>query len=70
MVELCGQSAAIAWIPKNDATVRIPASGILLIDETRTSRERISYVTAAGIADVLERDILIAHLEASVVPPD
>ena len=69
-VELWGQSTAIAWLPANDATIRIPASGILPIGETPPlSPHRISYVTAAArIADALERDTLIAPLEASVIP--
>ena len=69
-VELWGQATAIAWLPEKDATIRIPVSGILPISEAPPpSADRISYIAAAArIADALERDTLIAPLEASVIP--
>ena len=69
-VELWGQAAALAWLPAQDATLRIPASSLRPIGDAPTpSTDRISYIAAAArIADALERDALIAPIESPVIP--
>ena len=68
--DLWGQSTAVAWLPDRNATVRIRTSQLQPISEVPPlSAEGISYVAAAGrVADVLERDALVAPLESPVIP--
>ena len=68
--KIWGQPTTVAWLPDEDTTVRISTAELLPIGETPpASAERVAYVTAAArIADALERDTLIAPLEAPVIP--
>jgi superfamily II DNA or RNA helicase len=58
------------WIPERATVERVPAETLSLVQTTRsTSLDRIAYaVTAARIADALTQDVLLAPLEAGVIP--
>ena len=68
--KLWGQDTALAWIPQHDATVRMSKASLAPLDQNATgSANGIAYVSAAArIADALERDVLVAPLEGTVIP--
>jgi len=58
------------WIPRLSAVERVPAESLSPVEPTKaTSIDRITYaVAAARIADALTQDVLLAPLEAGVIP--
>ncbi len=58
------------WIPRLSAVVRVPAESLSPVEPTKaTGIDRITYaVAAARIADALTQDVLLAPLEAGVIP--
>lgn len=65
-----GEQTALVWLARRDAVVRLstgrlkPLAGVLI-----PSLDHLCYVSAAArIQDALERDVLIAPLEGSVIP--
>src|ERR1700733_7314026 len=58
------------WIPKLATVERVPAESLTSARPTQaTSMDRITYaVAAARIADALTQDVLLAPLEAGVIP--
>ncbi len=68
--KIWGQPTTVARLPGEDTTVRISTVELLPIGDTPPAAPaRVAYVTAAArIADALERDTLIAPLEAPVIP--
>ena len=67
---LWGQTACLIWLPRRGAAVRVPESRLKPI-EANDARllHRLSFASAAArVADALERDALVAPLEASVIP--
>lgn len=68
--EVWGRSSCRVWLPSTDTTVRIDASLLKpLAEEDGWSKERLCYLAAAGrIADALSEDVLLAPIEAPVIP--
>lgn len=68
--DLWGEAFYRVWVPSKDAVVRLGA------DQLRNTRDSgpstaswVSYVAAAGrVADALSQDVLLAPIEASVIP--
>lgn len=58
------------WIPKLAAIVRVPGESLAAVNPARSiGLDRIIYaVSAARIADALTQDVLLAPLEAGVIP--
>ncbi|MDX2029966.1 MAG: helicase-related protein [Blastocatellia bacterium] len=58
------------WIPRLASVERVPAESLSLAQPTKaTGPDRIAYaVAAARIADALTQDVLLAPLEAGVIP--
>ncbi len=58
------------WIPRLGTVERVPAESLALVQPTKaTGLDRITYaVAAARIADALTQDVLLAPLEAGVIP--
>ena len=58
------------WIPRLATVDRVPAESLAPVQPTRaTSLDRIIYaVAAARIADALSQDVLLAPLEAGIIP--
>ena len=58
------------WIPRLAAVERVPAESLATAQPTKaTGLDRIAYaVAAARIADALTQDVLLAPLEAGVIP--
>lgn len=68
--EIWGRSTCRVWLPSTDSVVRMDA-GLLrpLSDADGWSKERLRYLAAAGrIADALSEDVLLAPIEAPVIP--
>jgi superfamily II DNA or RNA helicase len=67
---LWGQTACLIWLPRRGAAVRVPGSRLKPIEASDAGLlHRLSFAAAAArIADALERDALVAPLEASVIP--
>jgi len=67
---LWGKATCRIWIPSQDAVVRVRAEQLKRPDEALVQRpEAVSYVvTAARVADALTQDVLLAPIEASVIP--
>lgn len=68
--EVWGRSSCRVWLPSTDATVRIDAAHLKPLSEgDGWSKERLCYLAAAGrIADALSEDVLLAPIEAPVIP--
>lgn len=58
------------WIPRLGTVERVPAESLAPVQPTKaTGLDRITYaVAAARIADALTQDVLLAPLEAGVIP--
>jgi superfamily II DNA or RNA helicase len=68
--EVWGRSTCRVWLPSTDSVARIDA-GLLrpLSDADGWSKERLCYLAAAGrIAAALSEDVLLAPIEAPVIP--
>ena len=67
---LWGRTACLIWLPRRGAAVRVPESRLKPIEASDARLlHRLSFASAAArIADALERDALVAPLEASVIP--
>lgn len=68
--EIWGQSTCRVWLPSNDSVVRMDAGLLVpLSDAEGWSKERLCFLAAAGrIADALSEDVLLAPIEAPVIP--
>jgi len=68
--DVWGRSACRIWLPSNNAIVRIDASRLIPISEADGwTKDRLSYLAAAArIADALSEDVLLAPIEAPVIP--
>jgi hypothetical protein len=70
---LWGEATCRVWLPGRDSLVRVPASRLKPLESAGTgSLDDIAYVAAAAlVADALTQDVLLAPIEASVIPlPD
>src|SRR3981189_2714691 len=58
------------WVPRQGKVERVPAESLSSAQPTpATGLDRITYaVAAARIADALTQDVLLAPLEAGVIP--
>ncbi len=67
---LWGETVCWVWIPESNRVIQLPASKLEPLEKAPfCSPDYISYVaTAARIADALTQDVLLAPLEASVIP--
>jgi len=67
---LWGETTHHIWLPGSDAVIRVPASRVQPLESSgSTSPEAITYtVAAARVADALAQDVLLAPIEASVIP--
>ncbi|MEW6138005.1 MAG: helicase-related protein [Thermodesulfobacteriota bacterium] len=67
---LWGETTCRVWLPGSDTVVRIPASKLKPIESSGIgSPDSIAYVAAAArVADALTQDVLLAPIEASVIP--
>lgn len=68
--EVWGQSSCRVWLPSSDTTVRIDAARLQpLAEGDGWNKEYLCYLAAAGrIADALSEDVLLAPIEAPVIP--
>lgn len=68
--ELWGETLYRVWVPGRDAVVRLRPSQISSItDGAFNTPSWVAYVAAAGrIGDALTQDVLLAPIEASVIP--
>ena len=68
--EVWGRSSCRVWLPATDATVRVDAALLKPLSAADGwSKERLCYLAAAGrIADALSEDVLLAPIEAPVIP--
>lgn len=67
---LWGETIFRVWLPDRDSVVRIPGSRLKSIENAGiSSSDHIVYVAAAArVADALDRDVLLAPFESSVIP--
>ena len=67
---LWGEKTCRVWIPGSDSLVRVLASRLAPLADSRTGTANgIAYVTAAArVADALTQDMLLAPIESSVIP--
>jgi len=67
---LWGETTCRVWLPGTDSVVRIQASRLKPIDQSNTdSPGFITYIaSAARIAATMSQDVLLAPIEASVIP--
>jgi len=67
---LWGEATCRVWLPQQDVVVRVhPSRLVPLSDSPAASGHSIVYAAAAArIADALAQDVLIAPIEASVIP--
>ena len=67
---LWGQATCVVWLPRRSSAIRILQSRLAPLKASDDKLlHRPAYVSAAArIADALERDTLVALLEASVIP--
>jgi SNF2 family DNA or RNA helicase len=67
---LWGETTCRVWLPGSDSVVRIPTSRLKSLESAGTgSPDAITYVAAAArVADALSQDVLLAPIEASVIP--
>ena len=67
---LWGQRYLRVWLPQSDAIVRVAADSMVPLDEAAPmSAEQLAYVTsAARVAQALTQDVLLAPMEANVIP--
>jgi len=67
---LWGETICRVWLPGTDTFVRVPASRLRPLPEAGlATADHIAYLAAAArVADALTRDILLAPLDASVIP--
>ena len=68
--ELWGDILCDVWLLDERVIVRVPASRLEPLGEVKPrSVEHILYIAAAGkVADALSRDVLLAPIEATVIP--
>src|SRR5690606_26661984 len=67
---LWGETVCRVWLASKDAVVRLPAARLRPLDEAGCRNgHAITYVAAAArVADALTQKVLLAPLEASVIP--
>lgn len=67
---LWGETICTVWLLDAGVVVRVPASRLRSLEHNQEwSSEHVAYVAAAGrIADALTQDVLLAPIEASVIP--
>src|SRR4030042_6670795 len=67
---LWGQTTYRVWVPGEDTVVCIQAERLKPLNEAGVwSRAGVTYIAAAGrVADALTHDVLLAPIEASVIP--
>ena len=67
---LWGETTCRVWLPAQDTVVRVRTERLKPPDEAAAETpEAVSYVAAAArVADVLTQDVLLAPIEASVIP--
>ncbi|MBA2244940.1 MAG: DEAD/DEAH box helicase family protein [Gemmatimonadetes bacterium] len=67
---LWGGTVYRVWLPEPDAVVRIPAERLTtLARASSVTAAHLTYLAAAArVADALTQDVLLAPLEASVIP--
>jgi hypothetical protein len=65
-----GETTCRIWLPGCDCVISIPAARLKSIESSDAgSPEHIAYVaTAARVANALIEDVLLAPIEASVIP--
>jgi len=67
---LWGETTCRVWLPGRESVVRIPASRLKSLESATTgSPDDIAYVAAAArVASALNQDVLLAPIEASIIP--
>ena len=67
---LWGEETVLVWLPGRQATVRVPASRVVPLEQAdRWTMACVTFTAAAArIADALERGVLVAPLECPVIP--
>ena len=67
---LWGETTCRVWLPGRDTVIRVPASRLACLEESRLgSADGIAYVaSAARVANALTQDVLLAPIESSVIP--
>ncbi len=67
---LWGETTCTVWLPESNAVARVAAAGLQPVEAANgDSVHEIAYVAAAArVADALTQDVLLAPIEASVIP--
>jgi len=66
---LWGETYCRVWLPDGDAIVRVRPDRLLPAETINIQPAFVSYVAAAArVADALSKDVLVAPIEASVIP--
>jgi len=67
---LWGETICRVWLPDSDSVIRVPASRLASLEDSRTgTAEGITYIAAAArVAELLTQDMLLAPIESSVIP--
>ena len=67
---LWGQGYCRVWLPQSDAIVRVASERVVPLDQAPPlSVEQLVYATAAArVAQALTQDVLLAPMEANVIP--
>lgn len=67
---LWGQSICLVWLPGADKVARLPVDSLQPLETSANlSADYIVYVAAAArIAEALQREVLLAPIESSVIP--
>jgi len=67
---LWGETVCFVWLPGKDTVVRLPATRLRPVHEAGLGTvDGILYLSAAArVADALVQDVLLAPIEASVIP--
>ena len=68
--DLWGRSSCRVWLPSTNAIIRVDASRLVPASEAGGwNKDRLTYLAAAArIADALSDDVLLAPIEAPVIP--
>src|SRR5690242_11365535 len=68
--DVWGEATFRVWLPDDDRVVRARAGDLARLEDHAPSvADHIAYVAAAArVADAADRDVLLAPLEAAVIP--
>ncbi|MGC7846862.1 DEAD/DEAH box helicase [Desulforudis sp. 1088] len=66
---LWGNTSFRIWLPSSDSIIRVDASALSSAQSSVLNTHHLTYLAAAArVADALTQDVLLAPIEASVIP--